>query len=75
MTTRIKDDEIAVQVDSSSATQILVGTAKVGTATSAAAWQIKRLDITGTTAVAVKYANGSVEFNATWDNRSSYTYS
>lgn len=51
-----------------------VGTAPIGTATSASAWTIKRLDESGTpTTLVVKYATAGAS-TCIWDNRVSLTY-
>lgn len=46
-----------------------------GTATSTAAWQIKRYTYTGSNLTAVQYANGTAAFGAAWDSRGSLSYS
>lgn len=51
-----------------------VGTAPIGTATSASAWTIKRLDESGTpTTLVVKYATAGAS-TCIWDSRASLTY-
>lgn len=51
-----------------------IGYAPIGTATSAAAWKIKRVDESGTPiTTAVKLATGGVSTNI-FDNRASFTY-
>lgn len=74
MTTRIKDDEQAIQLDTTDPTGILVGMAKPGTATSAALWQIRKVNVVGV-AVSITFANGTTTFTNVWDSRGSYTYS
>jgi hypothetical protein len=62
----------ALQVDDfTTANVTYVGAAPVGSATSAAAWQIKKID--QTTGVVVTWA-GSAAYNQVWDNRASLTY-
>jgi YD repeat-containing protein len=52
------------------------GVAEPGTATSAAAWQIKQFTYDGSSRLtAVLYAGGSVALTSVWDNRASLTYS
>lgn len=50
-----------------------LGKAKLGTATSDAAWQIRRINFSGTTNT-FQYANGSRRYDQIWDNRASLTY-
>lgn len=52
---------------------IYVGTAKSGTATSAASWKIKRLDFTS--GLTTTYADGNQNYDNIWDNRESLSYS
>lgn len=59
------------EVDSSTT---YVGKALIGTATSEAKWQIKKI-ITSGTNTQITYAEGSDNFSYVWDNRTSYTYS
>ena len=49
-----------------------VGSAKPGTATSAASWQIKRIKSSNND---VDWANGDISFNNVWDNYASLSYS
>lgn len=51
-----------------------IGLAKLGTATTDAKWQIRRIQLDGTT-TSLQYANGSRRFNQVWDDRSILTYS
>ena len=57
------------------ASPIYIGLAAAGTATSAAAWQIKKLTYSGTDVVSILYAGGSIAFTAIWDNRAALSYS
>lgn len=53
-----------------------VGKATIGTATSSALWQIKKLDESSTpVTLSVKWAGGGASFNQVWDNRASLSYS
>jgi len=54
---------------------IYFGQADPGTATSAAAWQVRSFTYVGANLTAVLYSNGSRAFNAIWDNRASLSYS
>jgi len=52
-----------------------VGTAPIGTATSAGAWTIKRIDESGTpTTLVVKWATGGAS-TCIWNDRAALTYS
>lgn len=64
---------LAVRVDTV-ATVTYVGEAQPGTASSAAAWRIKRLTETGDDAV-LEWADGNAGFDNIWDNRLSLSYS
>lgn len=52
---------------------IYIGYAIPGTATSTANWKIKRVNTTNP--ISIKWADSSTLYNKTWDNRSTYTYS
>ena len=70
------DPAMAVQIDNAiDGVTIYVGQAPIGSATSDAKWQIKRLDISGTSTVGVVYASGNNAYDKVWDNRTGYTYS
>lgn len=61
--------------DSSTPTFAYLGKAPVGSATSAAAWQIQKLDFGADGDVTVTWADGDAAFNNIWDDRASLTYS
>ncbi len=63
-----------VLVDKSVTDIIYIGKAPVGTATSTAGWQIKKIDKTVTDNVTITFAAAGA-FTATWNNRGSETYS
>ncbi len=63
-----------VQVDEASSSVTYVGKALPGSTTSQAVWQIKRVQITGTT-TAIEYAGGTAAFLSVWDNRAGLSYS
>lgn len=46
-----------------------------GTATSVAAWQIKKFTYVGSNLTAVQFAAGSAAFAAVWDNHAALSYS
>lgn len=60
-------------VDSVTSTTSYIGKASPGTASSAASWQISKLDESSGTVLT--WANGSNSFNAIWNNRESLSYS
>lgn len=63
------------EVDKSTTTNVIyIGKAPIGTATSTAGWQIKKIDKTVTDNVTITFA-ASGAFTATWTNRASETYS
>lgn len=54
---------------------IYIGLAEVGTAKSAAFWQIRKLTFDGSNNVTdIQYAGGTAAFNAIWDNRAGLSY-
>jgi hypothetical protein len=71
---RAQTDKVALRLDNTTTANVTyVGKAPIGTATSSAAWQIKRLD--ETSGLVVTWADGDANFDNTWDNRASITYS
>lgn len=63
------------EVDKSTTTNVIyIGKAPIGTATSTAGWQIKKIDKTVTDNVTITFAAAGA-FTATWNNRGSETYS
>jgi hypothetical protein len=63
----------ATRVDEASGTVTYVGQAPTGTATSAALWQIQKIDTSSGTAVT--WADGDAGFDNVWDDRATLTYS
>lgn len=61
--------------DSVSDTIAYVGKRLPGTASSAAAWQIKRLTFNSAGDVVTECADGDLLFDNVWDNRASLSYS
>lgn len=51
------------------------GRAAPGSASSAAAWQIKQFIYSGANITAIKFAAGTAAFTAIWDNRAGLSYS
>jgi hypothetical protein len=60
------------RIDEVSATVSYIGKATPGSATSAASWQITKLD--ETTGLVLSYADDVTTFTKVWDNRATYTY-
>lgn len=61
--------------DSSTPTFAYLGKASAGSATSAAVWQIQKLDFGVDGDVTVTWADGNARFDNVWDNRASLSYS
>lgn len=57
----------------SSGNYIYIGKAAIGTATSAASWQVKRLDTT--TLLDITWADGNASYDNVFDNYASLSYS
>jgi hypothetical protein len=62
-----------VYLDDSAAPYTYVGRAPIGSDTSQAVWQIKRID--ETSGVIILFADGDSNYNNVWDNRASLNYS
>lgn len=71
-----KNKNYAILIDDVSTTSMTyIGKANIGSATSAAGWQIQRMDESGTpTTTVIKWANGNDGFSNVWNNRTSLTY-
>lgn len=52
-----------------------IGLASPGTATSASSWQIRKLTYTGTNVTQVDFADGNLDFDNVWDDRTGLSYS
>lgn len=66
---------LAMRVDWNAAgTTCYIGWAAPGTATSAAAWRMKKLSLSGDD-VTTEWADGDADYDNVWDNRSSLSYS
>lgn len=61
--------------DADPPTLAYLGEADPGTATSSAAWRIKKLTFGGDGDVTTEWADGDSSFNNVWDNRASLSYS
>lgn len=67
------DFSVRIAVDSGDANVQYIGKAPIGSDTSLAVWQIKKLDETSGTAIT--YAGGTAAFENVWDNREALSYS
>lgn len=65
--------QFTIQIDPASATVTYIGKALPGTLTSAATWQIKKIDSTSGTSIT--WASGNSNFDKIYDNRASLSYS
>lgn len=66
--------DYATQIDDSVSGTTYVGYALVGTPTDNGQWKIKKIEeLSGITSIT--YAEGNADFNKTWDDRESYSYS
>lgn len=65
-------DNYTIRVDDASTTVTYIGKALVGSTTSSAQWQIKKLDTTS--GVVINFADGNDQFDNVWDDRASLTY-
>ena len=64
---------IIIQENSGDVNISYIGIAPIGSATSAAVWQIKELD--ETTGAVITWCDGNDSFDNIWDNREGLTYS
>ena len=64
---------LALQFDGASAPILYLGEAAAGSATSAAAWRIAKIDTT--TQVAITWADGNTNFDNVWNDRAGLSYS
>jgi hypothetical protein len=65
---------LALKMDEVSASVTYIGKARIGTATSAASWQIQKLGVSGTVTT-ITWADGDASFNNVWDDRAGLSYS
>ena len=70
---RVSDNGALIVDTTTTANTIYIGKAGVGTATSAAGWQVKKIDTTN--GAAITWGSGSTGFNQVWDNRAGLSYS
>ena len=67
------DPAYATRIDEASATVTYIGNAATGTATSAATWQVKKIDDSSGTVIT--WADGNANFDNIFDNRAALSYS
>ena len=60
-------------VDKTSSTNVYIGVAVFGSATSSSVWQIFRVN-TAAGIVSIQYADGNDKFDNEWDDRATLTY-
>jgi len=70
---KIWDGALKNIIDEASATTTYIGEAVTNAATSAAAWRIQRISVSGTITT-IEWAGGGSRFDQVWDNRASLTY-
>ncbi len=70
----IQEVPLKIILDEPDASTTYVGEANHGTATTAAAWRIKKIVVSGTLTT-ISYAGGNDNFNKIWDDRASLAYS
>ena len=68
--------EQALIADSATTSDVTyVGMATIGTITSAASWQVKKIDETVTDVATITWADGNDSYDNIWDNRAALSYS
>lgn len=70
----VTDGNYTTMIDEASATVTYVGKAQIGTATSVAEWQIKKITVAGSV-TSITYASGTDAFTNEWDERATYVFS
>lgn len=69
-------DFYTTALDYSGSNPIYIGKAVQGSAKASAVWQIRKLTFDGSNNMTdIQYANGSLAFNAIWNNRAALSYS
>lgn len=70
----LTDGNFTTAIDAADANTTYIGNAQIGTATSVAEWQIKKITVSGTITL-IKWASGTDAFTNEWDERATYVYS
>lgn len=72
--TKTTGSDYAIQLDDTTTADVVyVGFAQIGTATSAASWQI--MNINNSSGIVITWADGDNNFDNVWDDRASLSYS
>lgn len=74
MSVKIVDAAAGIQIDTTDTNNLYVGVSQVGTTTSTATWQIKKIVISGAN-ISILWADGNQKFDNVWDDRASLSYS
>lgn len=64
----------ATAIDEATSAITYIGLANIGSSTSAAVWQIKKMSVSGTV-TSIKFADGDANYDNIWDDRASLSYS
>lgn len=67
------DTTYSIRVDDASSTVTYVGEAQTGSSESGAVWRIKRLTTAGTV-LSIEWADGNMQFDNVWSDRTTLTY-
>jgi hypothetical protein len=66
-------DALTTRIDEVDANTTYIGRAAIGSATSSAVWRIKKIVVSGTV-TSILWADGDMNFDNIWDNRTTLTY-
>lgn len=68
------NNDLAMEIDDTTTTDVIYqGWALPGTATSAASWKVRKIDISS--GASISWADGDTNFDNVWDNIASLSYS
>jgi len=70
----VSEATLTIRVDEVDSSNTYLGTASVGSATSSASWQIKKIIESGTL-TSILFADGDTSYDNVWDDRASLSYS
>lgn len=68
------DPTITVRIDEVSSSLLYIGTARIGSATSSALWQVQKVTVVSTV-TSILWADGNSNYDNIWDDRASLVYS
>lgn len=71
----VSSPPLAIQYDDAGSGITYIGKASAGTATSAASWQIMKLDESSSPDFSITWADGNGSFDNVWNDRASLSYS